>query len=112
MDFFDGIPHQATHYAHSGPMHGQVNAYWSMNMSSYKYGLPAAHGSIPYYDPYEVHNYVPRMDLNRSAWEYPVMMHVTEPSSTDAQSAEYLVPTMQAIPEECQFLFLYFQLQS
>ncbi|KAI3676661.1 hypothetical protein L1987_86273 [Smallanthus sonchifolius] len=101
MDFFDGIPHQATHYSHSGPMHGQENAYWSMNMSSYKYVLPSAHGNIPYYDPYEVHNYVPRMDLNRSAWEFPVMMNVTEPSSTDAQSAENSVPTMQAIPEEC-----------
>ncbi|KAJ9558372.1 hypothetical protein OSB04_012986 [Centaurea solstitialis] len=78
----------------------QENAYWSMNMSSYKYGLPA-HGSIPYYDPYEVQNYVPRMDLNRSAWEYPVMMNVTEPASAEVQSAESSVPSMQAIPEEC-----------
>ena len=82
-----------------------------MNMSSYKYGLPA-HGSIPYYDPYEVQNYVPRMDLNRSAWEYPVMMNATEPASAEVQSAESSVPSMQAIPEECQFLFLYFQLLS
>ena len=31
---------------------------------------------MPYDDPYEVHIYVPGMDLNRSAWEYPVMMNV------------------------------------
>ncbi|KAK1426615.1 hypothetical protein QVD17_15291 [Tagetes erecta] len=101
MDFFDGIPHQPTHYAHSCLMHDQVNAYWSTNMSSYKYELPAAHGNIPYFNHYELHNCVPRMDLNRNAWEYPVMMNVTEPSSADAQSTENSVPTMQAIPEEC-----------
>ncbi|GJR98129.1 RNA-directed DNA polymerase, eukaryota [Tanacetum coccineum] len=100
MDFFDGISHQPAHYAHPVPMHDQDNAYWSMNMNSYKYGLPA-HGGVPYYDPYQVHNYVPRMDLNRSAWEYPVMMNVTEPASTDVQSAESSAPSMQAIPEEC-----------
>lgn len=83
-----------------------------MNMSSYKYGLPLPGiGNVPYYDPYEVHNYAPRMDMNRSAWEYPVMMNVTESATTDVQSAENSVPSMQAIPEECQFLFLCFQLQ-
>ncbi|KAJ0783572.1 putative transcription factor C2H2 family [Helianthus annuus] len=102
MDFFNGVPHQPAHYAHSGPIHEQENAYWQMNMNSYKYGLPA-HGSIPYYDPYEVHNYLPRVDMNRSAWEYPVMMNVTEPaSSVDVQqSAENSVSNMQVIPEEC-----------
>ncbi|KAJ0810044.1 putative transcription factor C2H2 family [Helianthus annuus] len=101
MDFFNGVPHQPAHYAHSGPIHEQENAYWQMNMNSYKYGLPA-HGSIPYYDPYEVHNYLPRVDMNRSAWEYPVMMNVTEPASVDVQqSAENSVSNMQVIPEEC-----------
>lgn len=102
MDFFDGISHQTAHFPHSNPIHDQEHAYWSMNMSSYKYGLPAV-GNMPYYDPYEVHNYAPtpRMDVNRSAWEYPVMMNVTEPASTDVQSAENSVPSMQAIPEEC-----------
>ncbi|CAI9269800.1 unnamed protein product [Lactuca saligna] len=100
MDFFDGISHQTAHFPHSGPIHDQEHAYWAMNMSSYKYGLPGI-GNVPYYDPYEAHNYAPRMDMNRSAWEYPVMMNVTEPVTTDVQSAENSVPSMQAIPEEC-----------
>ncbi|KAM7509003.1 hypothetical protein LguiA_019456 [Lonicera macranthoides] len=100
MNFFEDLTHPTAQYAHMGSIHDQDAAYWSMNMNYYKFGLPGP-GSTPYYGLYEVNNYLPRMDLNRRAWEYPTVMSVEEPMGTDVQSAGNSVSNMQAIPEEC-----------
>ncbi|KAA8520251.1 hypothetical protein F0562_014507 [Nyssa sinensis] len=99
LDFFDGLTQEPFHYAHTGPMHDQETAYWSMNMNLYKFGLSTP-GST-YYGPYEVNDDLPRMDVSRRAWEYPSVMNVEEPTAIDIQSGGTATLSMHTIPEEC-----------
>ncbi|CAK9139348.1 unnamed protein product [Ilex paraguariensis] len=100
MDFFEGLTHVPAHYPYIAPMHDQETAYWSMNMNSYKFGLPGP-GSTSYYGLYEINDYLPRMDFSRRAWEYPSMANIEEPITIDVQSGGSASSSMHAIPEEC-----------
>ena len=77
----------------------QENAYWLMNINSYKFGVPGQGSS--YFDPYEVNDHLSRMDINRSAWDYPSALNVEDPPEIDTHSGENRVLNMHAIPEEC-----------
>ncbi|XP_048232157.1 E3 ubiquitin-protein ligase BIG BROTHER isoform X2 [Ricinus communis] len=101
LDFFEGLSHVPVHYAHTGQVLDQVqeNAYWSMNMNAYKYGFSGP-GST-YYDPYEVNDNLPRMDVSRSTWEYPSVVNMEEATTTDTQSEGDAVVGVHASPEEC-----------
>ncbi|PSS26463.1 E3 ubiquitin ligase BIG BROTHER like [Actinidia chinensis var. chinensis] len=99
MDFFEGLTHAPVHYSHVGSLHEQENAYWLMNINSYKFGVPGQGSS--YFDPYEVNDHLSRMDINRSAWDYPSALNVEEPPEIDTYSGETRVLNMHAIPEEC-----------
>ncbi|KAF4360954.1 hypothetical protein F8388_016763 [Cannabis sativa] len=59
--------------------------YWSMNMNPYKFGFSGTETttSTSYYGHYEVNDHLPRMDMNRRAWEYPSMMTTEEIPTTD-----------------------------
>ncbi|KAL6964835.1 RING-type E3 ubiquitin transferase [Sarracenia purpurea var. burkii] len=98
MDFFDGLTHAPVHYSHVEPFHEQENAYWSMNINSYKFEVPGQ-GSA-YFDYYEVNDHLSRMDINRRTWEYPSALNVEEPIAIDMVSGGNTVLTMHAIPEE------------
>lgn len=66
----------------------QESLYWSMNMNSYKFGFSGP-GSTSYYGHYEVNDHLPRMDVNRRAWEYPPMMTAEEDlPTTDSQPGD------------------------
>ncbi|GAU33140.1 hypothetical protein TSUD_363410 [Trifolium subterraneum] len=92
MDFFQGINHVPVNYAFPGSMPHQDSVYWSMNMSPYRFGMYGP-GSTSYYSSYEVNDHLPRMENNRTEWEYPSEVISEEPASTDGVS-------MQTIPEE------------
>ncbi|KAM1589653.1 hypothetical protein ACFX10_028520 [Malus domestica] len=100
MGFFDGLANVPMNYGHTIPMHDQETAYWSMNMSSYKF-LPSGPGSTSYYGTYEVNDHLPRMDVSRRSWEYPTVTNPEEPATSDSQPEEDAVMEAQAVPEEC-----------
>ncbi|KAG2668638.1 hypothetical protein I3760_14G001500 [Carya illinoinensis] len=83
MDFFEGLAHVPINYGHSLPIHDQESAYWSTNMSSYKFGLSGPGSS--YYGPYEVNEHLPRTEVSMSVWEYPSTMN-QEHAFADSQS--------------------------
>lgn len=99
MDFFEGLSHVPVNYAQAQPMHDQENLYWSMNTNSYKFEYSGAGGA--YYAPYEVNDHLPRMDVNRRAWEYPSVMEVEEPTTIDMQSGGNVATGGHASSEEC-----------
>lgn len=78
----------------------QENAYWSMNMNAYRYGFSGP-GSTSYYSPYEVNDNLPRMDISRTAWEYPSVVIAEEPTTADTQFEGEAVMGVQTITEEC-----------
>ncbi|KAJ6385319.1 hypothetical protein OIU77_028487 [Salix suchowensis] len=99
MDFFEGLTHAPVNYAHTGPMHDQDSAYWSMNMNAYKFGFSGP-GSTSYYSPYEVNGNLPIMDVSRTAWEYPSVVNAEEPTTTDTQFEGAEDMGVHAIDEE------------
>ncbi|CAN1342543.1 E3 ubiquitin-protein ligase BIG BROTHER [Linum perenne] len=72
MEFFDGYTQVPVNYGHTEQIHDHDNSYWSMNSNAYKYGYSGSE-STSYYDPYEVNENLPRMDVStsRRAWQYP-----------------------------------------
>lgn len=75
-------------------------------MNSYRFETSGPENTS-YYGPYAVNDELMRMDYNRRAWEYPSVMNMEEPTVVDMPSEEVQVPTMQAIPEECELQFLF-----
>ncbi|KAG2668642.1 hypothetical protein I3843_14G001200 [Carya illinoinensis] len=98
MDFFEGLAHVPINYGHSLPIHDQESAYWSTNMSSYKFGLSGPGSS--YYGPYEVNEHLPRTEVSMSVWEYPSTMN-QEHAFADSQSEGDAIMGVDSIPEEC-----------
>ncbi|KAK6162969.1 hypothetical protein DH2020_002810 [Rehmannia glutinosa] len=99
MDFFGGVSAAPYHYVNMGPMHDQESQYWSMHMSSYKYGL-SGQESTSYYGLYEDVDHAPRMDFNRRAWDYPSMANTEDPIAVDVPSEQSMVSAVHSIPEE------------
>ncbi|KAK6140466.1 hypothetical protein DH2020_025791 [Rehmannia glutinosa] len=99
MDFFGGVSAAPYHYVNMGPMHDQESQYWSMHMSSYKYGL-SGQESTYYYGLYEDVDHAPRMDFNRRAWDYPSMANTEDPIAVDVPSEQSMVSAVHSIPEE------------
>ncbi|KAK6928716.1 Zinc finger, RING-type [Dillenia turbinata] len=100
MDFFEGLSHLPVNYAHLPPIHDQESMYWSMNSNSFKFGYPSL-GSTSYYSSYEVNDHLPRMEVSRRAWDYPLTMQIEEPTTVEMQSGENAVTGVDPIPEEC-----------
>ena len=78
----------------------QEAAYWSMNMHSYKFGLPGP-GGASYYGPYEVNSHFPRMDMSRRPWDYPLMTNSDVPPTTATLPEETVDEESDATTEEC-----------
>ncbi|KAL5550202.1 hypothetical protein UlMin_000378 [Ulmus minor] len=87
MDFFEGLTHVPVGYAHPGPLLDQESLYWSMNMNAYKFGFPGP-ASTSYCGPYEVNDHLPRVDVSRMVWEYPLVMNTEELPATNSQLGE------------------------
>ncbi|XP_057458308.1 E3 ubiquitin-protein ligase BIG BROTHER [Lotus japonicus] len=100
VDFYQGHNQMPVNYAFSGSMPEQESAYWSMNMNPYKFGLSGP-GNTSYYSSYEVNDHLPRMEINRTDWEYPSVMITEEPATTDSPTRRDGTTSMQTIPEEC-----------
>ncbi|CAN4080532.1 unnamed protein product [Withania somnifera] len=99
--FLDGVSQSPMQY-HNNPVQiqDQETAYWSMNLSYYKYGHSSLESTS--YHSYEVgSNHVSRPDLLESPWEYAVPMNVHEDVSTDVIYEENTVPNEDAGTEEC-----------
>ncbi|KAL0397560.1 UNVERIFIED_CONTAM: E3 ubiquitin-protein ligase BIG BROTHER [Sesamum calycinum] len=96
MDFFGGVPAAPLHYVNMLPMHDQESTYWSMHMSSYKYGVSGSE-STSYYGLNEYNDQAPRLDFNRESWEYPSMTTIEEPVSVDIPSEQNTLSAEQSI---------------
>ncbi|KAF3633509.1 putative ATP synthase subunit O, mitochondrial-like [Capsicum annuum] len=108
-EFLNGVSQPPIQY-HNNPLQipDQENAYWSMNMSYYKYGHSSLESTS--YHSYEAGiNHVSRPDLSERPWEYAVPVNVHEGVSTVHQGVStdviyeenMVVPEEDAGPEEC-----------
>lgn len=81
----------------------QGNAYWSMNMQCYKFGV-SDHGNTYYgHSHSESHHLPPSLDVGEREWEYPTsVVNVEIPEPTYAPSVEEDVVDAHSIPEECK----------
>ncbi|GAA0162831.1 hypothetical protein LIER_18842 [Lithospermum erythrorhizon] len=86
-------------YAYDGVVHDQDAAYWSTNMSSYRYGL-SSQPSTSYYGLYEADHFLPHMDQSVRLWEYPTMMTIEDPIIIDAPSGANRIRNIDSIPDE------------
>ncbi|XP_008461282.1 E3 ubiquitin-protein ligase BIG BROTHER [Cucumis melo] len=102
MDFFQGLhQHQVPAYGNAVPLLDQGNAYWSMNMQCYKFGV-SDHGNTYYGHSEESHHLPPSMDVGEREWEYPTSaVNVEIPEPSYAPSVEEDVVDAHSIPEEC-----------
>ncbi|CAN4110391.1 unnamed protein product [Withania somnifera] len=116
--FLDGVSQAPIQY-HNNPVQiqDQENAYWSMNMSYYKYGHSSLEStSYHSYDTGSNHvsrpdlserpwgsNHVSRLDLSERPWENAVPMNVHEGVSTAIiyEENQNVVPNEDAGTEEC-----------
>ncbi|CAN0864650.1 E3 ubiquitin-protein ligase BIG BROTHER [Linum grandiflorum] len=102
MEFFDGYSQVPVNYVHTQQIHDHENSYWSMNANAYKYGYSGPE-STSYYDPYEVNENLPRLDVSTStrAWQYPSVANAEDPTTTEVHSEEEAIADLHSIPEEC-----------
>ncbi|CAN1342542.1 E3 ubiquitin-protein ligase BIG BROTHER [Linum perenne] len=102
MEFFDGYTQVPVNYGHTEQIHDHDNSYWSMNSNAYKYGYSGSE-STSYYDPYEVNENLPRMDVStsRRAWQYPSEANSEDPTTTEVHSEAEVIADLHSIPEEC-----------
>ncbi|KAJ8565631.1 hypothetical protein K7X08_008207 [Anisodus acutangulus] len=100
--YLDGGVSQAPIHYHNNPAHiqNQENAYWSMNMSYYKYGHSSLE-STSYHSYETASNHLSRPDLSERPWEYAIPMNVDEGVSTDVLYEENTVNGEDAGTEEC-----------
>ncbi|KAK4372174.1 hypothetical protein RND71_007558 [Anisodus tanguticus] len=101
--YLDGGVSQVPIYYHNNPVHiqNQENAYWSMNMSYYKYGHSGLE-STSYHSYETASNHLSRPDLSERPWEYAIPMNVDEGVSTDVLYKENTVNGEDAGTEECE----------
>ncbi|KAH0726119.1 hypothetical protein KY284_001984 [Solanum tuberosum] len=98
--FLDGVSQAPIVQYHNNPVQIQENAYWSMNMSYYKYEHSNLE-STSYHSYENGNNHVSRPDFSERPWEYAVPMNVHEGVSTDVIYEENTVPVEDAGTEEC-----------
>ncbi|KAL3348504.1 hypothetical protein AABB24_021927, partial [Solanum stoloniferum] len=98
--FLDGVSQAPIIQYHNNPVQIQENAYWSMNMSYYKYEHSNLE-STSYHSYENGNNHVSRPDFAERPWEYAVPMNVHEGVSTDVIYEENTVPVEDPGTEEC-----------